>query len=264
MSTIQAVTLAIVEGITEFLPISSTGHMILVSSFMGIEKDDFTKVFEIAVQMGAILAVVVLYWRKFFQLNWKFFLKLFIAVIPALVAGALFSSKIDLLLQSPKIVALTLLGGGFVLLVVDRVFSHHEIEEEKDISFANGLIIGIWQCVAMIPGVSRSAMSIIGGMQQKLTRGLAAEFSFFLAVPTMAAATGYKLMKTYKTNPAILQNKQNLVDLGIGNVIAFIVAMIAIKFFITFITKYGFKYFGWYRIIVGMIMLMFIFIGAIR
>lgn len=265
MNTAEAISLAIVEGITEFLPVSSTGHMIILSSFMGIERDDFTKLFEIAIQFGAILAVVVLYWRKFFELNIKFFLKLFVAVIPALVLGALFANKIDLLLQSPKIVAVMLILGGFILLFIDNVFRRgNKKTEEKEITFLNGFIIGIWQCIAMIPGVSRSAASIIGGMQQKLTRSLAAEFSFFLAVPTMAAAAGYKFLKTYQTNPEILQNHQDIVQLIIGNVIAFIVAMIAIKFFITFIQRHGFKYFGWYRIIIGLIMFMFSFIGAIR
>jgi undecaprenyl-diphosphatase len=259
MSPFEAVIIAIVEGITEFLPVSSTGHMIIASSLLGIASDDFTKLFEVAIQLGAIVSVIILYWKKFFPLNrWNFYFKLIIAVIPALALGALFSDKIDALLESPTTVAVSLLVGGIILLFVDKLFSAHSIEKEENISYGKAFIIGIWQCVAMIPGVSRSAASIIGGMQQKLSRGLAAEFSFFLAVPTMAAATGYKLLKCYKTTPAILQDKHNLLMLGLGNVVAFIVALLAIKFFISYVQKYGFKLFGWYRIIVGVILLILI------
>lgn len=264
MSIIQAIIIAIVEGITEFLPISSTGHMIITSSLMGIEKDNFTKLFEVAIQLGAILSVVVLYWRKFFDFSrWQFYLKLIIAVIPALVLGKLLSDKIDALLESPLTVAISMLVGGIVLLFIDNVFKRPVIKEENRISYARGFIIGIWQCLAMIPGVSRSAASIIGGMQQKLTRSLAAEFSFFLAVPTMAAATGYKLLKAYKETPEILQNKSNLIALGIGNVVAFVVALIAVKFFISYLQKHGFKLFGWYRIILGVVLLGLIWKGVI-
>ena len=264
MSIIHTIILAIVEGITEFLPISSTGHMIVASSLMGIEKEEFTKLFEIAIQLGAILSVVVLYWKKFFDFSrWQFYVKLIIAVIPALVLGALFSDKIDTLLESPTTVAIAFIAGGIILLFIDKVFTASSIDSDKDISYVKGFIIGIWQCLAMIPGVSRSAASIIGGMQQKLTRRLAAEFSFFLAVPTMAAATGYKLLKAYKTNPEMLKDKNNLIALGIGNVIAFVVAMIAIKFFITYLQKHGFKMFGWYRIIAGIIILILIYTGKI-
>jgi undecaprenyl-diphosphatase len=255
MTTVQAVILAIVEGVTEFIPVSSTGHLIISSSIMGIDKDDFTKLFEIVIQFGAILAVVVLYWKRFFQSNWQFYTKLFVAVIPALILGALFSAKIDKLLESPVIVAFLILAGGIVLLFVDKIFKVRTIDSEDDISYKNGFIIGIWQCLAMFPGVSRSAASIIGGMQQKLTRRLAAEFSFLLAVPTMAAATGYKLLKAYKESPAMLHDHQNIHLLLIGNVIAFLVAIVAVKFFITFIQKFGFKYFGWYRITAGLAML---------
>lgn len=259
MTTFEAIVLAIVEGITEFLPISSTGHMIITSSLMHIAEDDFTKLFEIAIQLGAILSVVVLYWKKFFPLNrWNFYLKLIIAVIPALVLGALFNDKIDALLESPTTVAVSLLVGGIVLLFIDKVFNKPAVEKDEQITYGKGFVIGIWQCLAMIPGVSRSAASIIGGMQQKLTRSLAAEFSFFLAVPTMTAATGYKLLKTFKTHPEILKDKHNLMLLGVGNVIAFVVALLAIKFFIGYVQKYGFKLFGWYRIIVGAVLLILI------
>ncbi|HWB24463.1 MAG TPA: undecaprenyl-diphosphate phosphatase [Chitinophagaceae bacterium] len=264
MSIFQTIILSIVEGITEFLPISSTGHMIIASSLMGIEKEDFTKLFEIAVQLGAILSVVVLYWKKFFDFSrWQFYIKLIVAVIPALVLGALFADKIDTLLESPTVVAIAFVAGGIILLFIDNIFNASKIDDDKQISFGKGFIIGIWQCLAMIPGVSRSAASIIGGMQQKLTRRLAAEFSFFLAVPTMAAATGYKLLKAFKTTPEMLQDKNNLMLLALGNVIAFVVAMLAIKFFITYLQKHGFKLFGWYRIIAGIVLLILIYTGKI-
>jgi undecaprenyl-diphosphatase len=230
--------------------------MILASSVMGIEKDEFVKLFEIAIQLGAILSVVVLYWKKFFDFSrLEFYVKLFVAVIPALILGKLLSERIDDLLESPTTVAISLLVGGIVLLFIDKIFTKHTITEEKDITYKTGFIIGIWQCLAMIPGVSRSAASIIGGMQQKLSRSVAAEFSFFLAVPTMAAATGYKLLKTYNAHPEILKDKHNLIALGLGNIIAFAVALLAIKFFIGFLQKHGFKLFGWYRIAIGITVL---------
>jgi len=260
MSTLQAVIIAVVEGITEFLPISSTGHMIITSSVMGIRGQEFTKTFEVAIQLGAILAVVVLYWRKFFDFSkWKFYIKLIVAVIPALVLGFLFSNRIDALLDSPTTVAISMLVGGIILLFIDNIFNVHTIQQEENISYGRALIIGFWQCVAMIPGVSRSAASIIGGMQQKLTRKLAAEFSFYLAVPTMIAATGYKLLKEYKNihGPEIKL-------LAIGNIIAFVVAMLAIKFFIGFLQKHGFKVFGIYRIVAGIVLLILIWKGYIQ
>jgi len=264
MSTVQAIIIAIIDALTEFLPVSSTGHMIIASSLMGIGSDAFTKLFEIAIQLGAILSVVVLYWKKFFDFSkWQFYVKLIVAVIPALLLGKLFSDKIDDLLESPTTVAVSLLVGGIILLFIDKLFKQPIIQEEKEVSYVNAFIIGIWQCIAMIPGVSRSAASIIGGMQQKLTRNLAAEFSFFLAVPTMAAATGYKLLKTYTEHPEILTNKQNLITLGIGNIVAFVVALLAIKFFIGFLQKHGFKLFGWYRIIVGITLLILISRGVL-
>jgi undecaprenyl-diphosphatase len=265
MNLFQTVVVAIVEGLTEFLPVSSTGHMIIVSSAMGIAKNEFVKLFEIAIQLGAILAVVVLYWKKFFDFSkWQFYLKLIVAVIPALVLGKLLSDKIDALLESPTTVAISLLVGGIILLFVDNFFKNPVITEEKDISYTKGFIIGIWQCLAMIPGVSRSAASIVGGMSQKLTRSVAAEFSFFLAVPTMVAATGYKLLKTYKANPEILKNKHNLMWLGVGNAVAFIVALLAIKFFIGYLQKHGFRIFGWYRIALGTVVLALIYMGHLQ
>jgi len=265
MSIIQAVILAIVEGITEFLPISSTGHMILASSSMGIGKLEFTKLYEIAIQLGAILSVVVLYYKKFFDFSRiQFYIKLIIAVIPAIVLGKLLSDKIDALLESPTTVAISMLVGGVILLFVDNIFKKEEITDEKDISYGKGFIIGFWQCLAMIPGVSRSAASIVGGMQQKLSRSAAAEFSFFLAVPTMAAATGYKMLKVFKENPEVIKDHHNLLLLAVGNLIAFIVALLAIKFFIEFLKKYGFKLFGWYRIAAGIAVLLLIHHGIIK
>jgi len=266
MTLFESIIIAIVEGLTEFLPISSTGHMIIAERFLQLPKEDvFTKLFTVAIQLGAILSVVVLYWRKFFDFSrWQFYLKLVVAVIPALFFGFLFSDKIDDLLESPLTVAITLLLGGIVLLFVDKLFNSPIVREEERISYAKAFVIGLWQCVAMIPGVSRSAASIIGGMQQRLTRSLAAEFSFFLAVPTMAAATGYKLLKTYKENPEVLMNKHNLMLLGVGNVVAFIVALLAIKFFIGFLQRYGFRLFGWYRIIAGIVLLGLIFFGYLQ
>lgn len=265
MNWIEAIILGIVEGITEYLPVSSTGHMILTSYFMGIQDDAFTKMFEIAVQFGAILSVVVLYWKKFFDISRiNFYIKLFVAVIPALVLGFLFNDAIEELLESPLTVAAMLIVGGVILLFIDKAFKNPEVDKEQDITMKKGLVIGFWQCIAMIPGVSRSAASIIGGMQQKLTRKVAAEFSFFLAVPTMAAATGYSLvLKNWDVNGVemkgyelMTQNSDNLINFGIGTVVSFVVAMVAIKTFIAYLQKNGFKLFGYYRIIAGIIMLL--------
>jgi undecaprenyl-diphosphatase len=259
----DAVIIAIVEGLTEFLPISSTGHMIIAQKLLGVPSTEFTKLFTVGIQLGAILAVVVLYWKKFVAPlktgKWNFYLKLIVAVIPALLLGFIFSDRIDALLESSLTVAITMIAGGLVLLFIDSLFKQNTIATDEAISYPKAFIIGLWQCVAMIPGVSRSAASIIGGMQQKLTRKLAAEFSFFLAVPTMAAATGYKLLKGYKTiSPADLKL------FAVGNVVAFVVALIAIKFFIGFLQKHGFKVFGWYRLVAGAILLALILAGVIK
>ena len=265
MSTIEAVVLAVVEGLTEFIPVSSTGHMVMVSSFFGIADEPFTKFFEVAIQFGAILSVVVLYWRKFLNVaNWQFYAKLLVAVIPALLLGYMFADKIDEMLGSPEIVAATIFAGGVLLLFMDGVFRKQKIKTEGEITYLNSFIIGLFQCIALIPGMSRSAMSIIGGMQQKLTRSLAAEFSFFLAVPTMAAAAGYKLMKAYSETPEIFSTGNNTTVFLLGNVIAFITAMFAIRLFIGLVQKYGFKYFGWYRIFIAIIFYMMIKLNQIR
>ncbi|HOZ84453.1 MAG TPA: undecaprenyl-diphosphate phosphatase [Niabella sp.] len=272
MGIVEAIIIAIVEGLTEYLPVSSTGHMIIASTFLGIEKAEFTKLFEVAIQLGAIMAVVVLYWKKFIDFTkWQFYLKLMVGVIPALLLGFLFSDQIDAMLESPKTVAISLLIGGVVLLFIDKAFKKPEINKEEQISFGRAFITGLWQCIAMIPGVSRSAASIIGGMQQKMTRNLAAEFSFFLAVPTMAAATLYSLfVKKWTDNGVeqkgyelILQSQENTIAFVVGNIVAFVVAILAIKFFINFLQKYGFKIFGWYRIVVGLILLILLSQGII-
>jgi undecaprenyl-diphosphatase len=274
MNIFQAIVVAIVEGITEYLPISSTGHMIVTSSLMGIQKEEFTKLFEVAIQLGAILAVVVLYWRKFFDFaRWQFYVKLIIAVVPALVLGLLFSDKIDALLESPTTVAVTMLLGGIVLLFIDKLFNQQEniktVTTEQNISYGKAFAVGLWQCIAMVPGVSRSAATIIGGMQQKLTRKLAAEFSFFLAVPTMCAATAHSLFlkewgpSKQKGYDLILSSSDNLYAFIVGNIVAFVVAMVAIRFFIGFLQKRGFRLFGWYRIIAGIVLLILIFTHVI-
>ena len=263
MTLFQSIIIAIVEGLTEFLPVSSTGHMIIAERLLHVTETDFVKVFTVAIQLGAILAVVVLFWKKFFDFSkWQFYVKLIIGVIPALILGFLFSKKIDMLLDSAITVAVALLVGGIILLYVDKLFTRQRIHTEAEIKPINAFIIGVWQCLAMIPGVSRSAASIIGGMQQKLTRSEAAEFSFFLAVPTMLAATGYKLLKYYKEAGGF--SKEEIKLLAVGNVIAFLVAIVAIKFFINFVKRYGFKVWGIYRIIVGVVLLILIYNGFIK
>lgn len=237
--------------------------MIITEKLLHLADSEFLKVFTVAIQLGAILAVVVLYWKKFFDFSrWQFYVKLVIAVIPALVIGFLFSKKIDALLDSALTVAITMLAGGIVLIFIDKAFKKPVIRDEKQVSFLEAFIIGIWQCIAMIPGVSRSAASIIGGMQQKLTRSAAAEFSFFLAVPTMLAATCYKLYKYIKENGAFTSEQIKL--LSIGNIVAFAVALVAIKFFISLLKKYGFKIWGIYRIIVGIALLALVLTGSLK
>ncbi len=263
MDITQSILISIVEGLTEFIPVSSTGHIIIASKAMEVPDNDFTKMFTVAIQLGAILAVVVLYWKKFFDFrNFLFYLKLLVGVIPAIILGFLLGDQIDELLESTTTVAVALLLGGILLVFVDKWFTHPTIHEEKEVSFARSFFIGMWQCLAMVPGVSRSAASIIGGMQQKLTRSAAAEFSFFLAVPTMLAATGYKLLKHYTKNGGFTGEEIKL--LAVGNVVAFITALLAIKFFIGFLKKYGFRVWGIYRIIVGLILLTLIQTGYLR
>ena len=275
MTWIQTVIIAIVEGLTEFLPVSSTGHMIIAQNILGVESTDFVKAFTFIIQFGAILSVVCLYWKRFFQLNntplperatgfkkfihkFDFYWKLFIAFIPAAVLGLLFSDAIDAMLERVEVVAATLVIGGVFMLFCDKIFNKGS--EETKLTEKRAFMVGLFQCISMIPGVSRSMATIVGGMSQKMTRKDAAEFSFFLAVPTMFGAPVYKMYKLLSEGGTELI-ANHLDTLIIGNVVAFIVALLAIKFFISFVQKYGFKAFGWYRIIVGGIILAMLFTG---
>ncbi|WP_396151368.1 undecaprenyl-diphosphate phosphatase [Flavobacterium sp.] len=263
MDLLHAILIAIIEGLTEYLPVSSTAHMIFTSSFFGIQEDDFVKLFQVSIQFGAILAVVFLYWRKFFNFSkFNFYIKLAAAVVPALVLGKLFDDKIDAVLGNPIPIAIVLILGGVVLLFIDKKFQNPTVVTEEEITLKKAVTIGFWQCLAMMPGTSRSAASIIGGMQQGLTRAVAAEFSFFLAVPTMLAVTVYSLfLKTYEVSQLkgyeLLSEGNNFKFFLIGNAIAFVVAVLAIKLFIEVIKKYGFKPWGYYRIIVGVLLLIY-------
>lgn len=275
LSTIEVIIIAIVEGLTEFLPVSSTGHMIIAQNLLGVESTEFVKAFTVIIQFGAILSVVCLYWKRFFRLNhtpvpadasglkrflhkFDFYWKLLVAFIPAAVFGFLFSDKIDEMLESVTVVAVMLVLGGVFMLFCDKIFNKGS--EETVLTEKRAFNIGLFQCIAMIPGVSRSMATIVGGMSQRLTRKKAAEFSFFLAVPTMFAATAYKVLKLFLDGGTeIIMN--NMPALIIGNVVAFVVALLAIKFFISFVTKYGFKAFGWYRIVVGGLILIMLLAG---
>jgi undecaprenyl-diphosphatase len=259
MTLVEAIILAIIEGITEFLPVSSTGHMIIASSLMGIADDPFTKTFTVAIQFGAILSVVVLYYKRFLQ-SISFYKKLWIAFMPAAILGFLMDDLIDMMLSNVLVVAFTLLAGGVALLVIDSWVKGGDGEDAKNVTYSRAFKIGMFQCIAMIPGISRSAATIIGGMVAKLDRKTAAEFSFFLAVPTMFAATIYKVFKFAKTGGGVSPEQVNL--LLIGNVVGFIVAAIAIKSFIAFLTKYGFLYFGYYRIFVGVLIIILSILGV--
>ena len=262
MNTLQAIIIAIIEGLTEYLPISSTAHMGFTASLMGIPDDEYLKMFQVSIQFGAILSIVVLYWRKFFNFTqWQFYFKLACAVVPALILGKLFDDKIEAVLGNQKAIAITLIIGGIILLFVDNWFKNPNIHDEKQISVKKAVTIGFWQCLAMMPGTSRSAASIIGGMTQGLTRKAAAEFSFFLAIPTMFGATllkGYKLYK--ELGLSIFQ--ENWQTLLIGNVVAFFVALLAIRYFIDFVSKYGFRAFGYYRIVLSVGIALALLFGA--
>lgn len=276
MDILSSIIIAIVEGLTEFLPVSSTGHMIITEKLLGVPADDFVKAFTVIIQFGAILSVVCLYWRRFFRLNhapapegasslrrflhkYDFYWKLLVAFIPAAVIGLAFGDVVDSLLENVVVVAVMLILGGIFMLFCDKIFNHGS--DDTVLTEKRALRIGLFQCIAMIPGVSRSMATIVGGMSQKLTRRAAAEFSFFLAVPTMLAATGYEVLKLFlKGDAAVLTG--NVTTLIVGNVVAFVVALLAIKFFINFVTKYGFKAFGWYRIIVGSAILIMLACGV--
>jgi undecaprenyl-diphosphatase len=253
MTYLQAIIIAIVEGITEFLPVSSTGHMIIAQSMLGVQSTEFVKAFTVNIQFGAILSVIVLYWKRFFQ-TWDFYFRLFVACLPLIIAYLL-EKQIDTMLESVMIVAIALLLGGILLIFVDRWFERPENENTK-LTYKKALIIGFFQIISVIPGVSRSAATIVGGMSQKLSRKAAAEFSFFLAVPTMFAASALKLVGNYK-----LISAENINLLLVGNLVSFIVAIIAIKSFIAFLTRYGFKWFGYYRIAVGLVIIVLLLAG---
>ena len=275
MDIFETIVIAIVEGLTEFLPVSSTGHMIIAQNLLGVESTEFVKAFTFIIQFGAILSVLVLYWKRFFQLNhtpvpegantiqcflykFDFYWKLFVAFIPAAILGLLFSDAIDAMLESVVVVAVMLVIGGIFMLFCDKIFNKGS--EKTQLTEKRAFMVGLYQCISMIPGVSRSMATIVGGMSQGMTRKAAAEFSFFLAVPTMFGATVYKLYKLLKEGGTELI-MDNMTTLIIGNVVAFIVALLAIKFFISFVQKYGFKAFGWYRIIVGGIILVMLLTG---
>ncbi|MGV3538979.1 MAG: undecaprenyl-diphosphate phosphatase [Rufibacter sp.] len=275
MSIWEAIILAIVEGLTEFLPVSSTGHMVIASSLMGISAFEFTKMFTVTIQFGAILSVVVLYWKRFIN-SFDFYKKLLVAVIPALAIGFVLKDVVDAMLERVEVVAISLVLGGIVLIFIDRWFKEKENLVTTP-SYKNALAIGLFQCLAMIPGVSRSASSIIGGMAQNMTRKAAAEFSFFMAVPTMLAAAGYKVVTDllHLEISDVLKFDLPKIEAGfnaitpqewqallVGNVVAFLVAMAAIKFFVGFLTKYGFKLFGYYRIVVGLLILILLALGV--
>ena len=275
MNVFETIVIAIVEGLTEFLPVSSTGHMIIAQNLLGVESTDFVKAFTFIIQFGAILSVLVLYWKRFFKLNrtpvpegtpvvkrflhkYDFYWKLFIAFIPAAVFGLLFSDAIDAMLERVEVVAVMLIIGGVFMIFCDRIFNKGS--EDTVLTEKRAFMVGLFQCISMIPGVSRSMATIVGGMSQRLTRKAAAEFSFFLAVPTMLGATVYKVYDLIKEGGTEIIT-DNISTLLIGNAVAFIVALLAIKFFINFVTKYGFKAFGWYRIVVGALILILLFTG---
>lgn len=266
MTTLQAIRLGIVEGLTEFLPVSSTGHMIITTAILHMDPTPFVKTFTVAIQLGAILAVVVLYWKRFFDFKtindaFTFYLKLFVAFLPAGILGYIFNKKIDELLGSVDVVAWSLFIGGFILVFIDYIFAKTEKNPELPLTYPMAFIIGCFQVISMIPGVSRSAATITGGLSQKLGRKQAAEFSFFLAVPTMFAATIFKLYKFHKDNGPMGISHHDYAMLGIASIVAFVVALIAVKTFITFLTNHGLKLFGYYRIIVGGILLILIYVA---
>ena len=258
MTYIQAIIIAIIEGITEFLPISSTAHMKIANPLLHIAETPFTNLFEIVIQLAAILSVVIIYWKRFFDFkNLTLYIKLIVAVIPALILGALLKKHIDSALSNLTFIATVMIVGGILLLFIDKIFKNNTIDEEVGISYPKAFVIGCFQSLSILfPGLSRSAATIVGGMQQKLTRRLAAEFSFFLAVPTMFAASVKSFWDVYKDNPEVLA-KDNMMMLGVGGAVSFLVALLAIKFFISYIQKYGFRLFGWYRIALGIAVLVY-------
>lgn len=258
MTYLEALIIAVIEGLTEFLPISSTGHMMLGTAILGIEPTPFVKLFTVAIQLGAILSVIVLYFKRFFK-SVGFYFKLLAAFVPAAIAGVLLGDQIDAALENLWGVAIALLVGGVVLVFADQWFNKEEIATDEDISYKTAFKIGLCQCMALFPGVSRSGATIIGGKAFKLNKQLAAEFSFFLAVPTMFAATAKKLLDFYKEGISLSGEEVKL--LAFGNVVAFLVALIGIKTLIGVLNKYGFKWFGIYRIVLGAILIILFKLG---
>ncbi|MFC2295826.1 MAG: undecaprenyl-diphosphate phosphatase [Prevotella sp.] len=283
MTLLQTIIIAIVEGLTEFLPVSSTGHMLIAENLLGVQNSDFVRAFTVIIQFGAILSVVVLYWNRFFRLNhtpvpagstaWQrlkhkfsFYWLLLVAFVPTAVIGFVIKKPVVDRLLNPEVaiwvVPVMLVVGGIFMLFCDAIFNKGR--DENEVTEKRAFRIGLIQCVSMIPGVSRSMATIVGGMSQKLTRKRAAEFSFFLAVPTMAAATGLDLLELFVGNEAVggsWATAENLILLLVGSVVAFAVALLAMKWFVSFLTKYGFKLFGWYRIVVGIVILLLLLTG---
>ena len=261
MYIIHAILLAIIEGLTEFLPISSTAHMKMVDFLIGIPETPFRNMYEVVIQFAAILAVVLLYWKKFFDFkNINFYVKLLIAVIPALVFGAILKKHIDAALSNLMFIAIVMIVGGIILLFVDKLFTKNKIQNEQQIDITTAFKIGCFQVLSIIfPGLSRSASTIVGGMSIGLTRKAAAEFSFFLAVPTMFAASAKSMLDVFQEGEYTFVSA-DIVTLLVGCVISFIVAFLAVKFFIEILQKFGFKFFGFYRIILGSIILILLLI----
>ena len=265
MSLIQAIIIAIIEGITEFLPISSTAHMKFANPLIGVQQNAFTDLFEIVIQLAAILSVVVLYYRQFFDFKRiGFYFKLIIALIPAIVGGVLLKKHIDAFLGNIIFIAIVMIAGGIILLFIDRLFTNPRIHTQDKVTNKNAFVIGCYQVLSILfPGLSRSAATIIGGLAEKLDRRTAAEFSFFLAVPTMLAASAKSFWDVHKTNPEVF-GKEYMSLLAIGSVVAFVVSLIAIRFFITYLQRHGFKLFGYYRILAGTVIIFLVWKGIIH
>lgn len=259
MTIFEAIIVAIVEGITEFLPVSSTGHMILTSASLGIENDEFLKSFEISIQLGAILAIALMYIQRFFK-GIDIYIKLIIAFLPTAIIGFLCYGFIKQYLFSPLVVSISLIIGGVILIFVDKKVKHNKsiYTDLEGISYKHSFFIGLVQCISMIPGVSRAGATIVGGVFNGLNRKQATEFSFLLAVPTMFAATAYDMMKT-----PLAFNTTQIYLLLVGMFVAFVSAWITVKLFLIAVQKYGFESFGWYRIAVGLVFMILIYKGVI-
>ena len=265
MSLFQAIIIAIVEGITEFLPISSTAHMKFANPLIGVHASAFTDLFEIVIQLAAILSVVVLYYKRFFDFKKiGFYVKLIIALIPAVIAGVILKKHIDALLGNILFIAVVMIAGGIILLFIDKLFTRPRIYSQDEVSNKNAFVIGCFQVLSILfPGLSRSAATIIGGLAEKLDRRTAAEFSFFLAVPTMLAASVKSFYDVHKTNPEVFV-KDNMFLLAVGSLVAFVVALLSIRFFITYLQRHGFKLFGYYRILAGSLIIFLVWKGIIH